>query len=860
MPDVLPSWRRPGRSVLRPLQRLRGSARKSPATLGYIAVFWLLGALTSSLQTGPEGVLLDWVAVSVHALAANPAALVLCGFWASGWGGYIGGTLAVLLVGPPCERLLGPGRFLVTGLAGQAAGALLAIGFASLTSASIGDWSRALVSETYVGPMAFLAAVAAAASARMSTLWRRRLRITLFTLLILLALYAGSFSDLMVLGAAAAGVFAGPYLAGRHPRLPHRLATSRHEARVLVALAVLASAVGPVIAALSTNAVGPLAVLRYLFTSAEVTTPAELADLCNGGASERACAAARLQLRAGPAGFFLAVLPQILLATFSDGLRRGRRFAWLGAVLLQGAMTLLAAVRIVVVLAGDEARLLPPGAGSAVKLVLPMAVPLAVFVLLLLTRRFFPVRAPAGTYRLLTVRVAGAALLLAGTYLATALLDRDGFSPPATPGRLAADLPQRFLPILEVSSRAPVLVPESLPAVLAYEGVGLVFWLFTCVLLLRSFLVPPRASAARDEERARALLKAHGGSTMAWMTLWPGNTYWFSPGGNSFVAYRVDSGVALTVGEPVGPAAEVRAAVEGFGAFCAANGTTACFYSVGRRVRDYCGPGFYFLQVAEETVLPLGSLAFKGKKFQDVRTAFNAARKQGIRAQWITYATAPLALTDQIRAISEEWVADKRMPEMGFTLGGLEELEDPEVRCLLALDGDGTVHAVTSWLPVYRDGAVTGWTLDFMRRRETGFRLGMDFLIASAALSLQDEGFSFLSLSGAPLARAVGRPGGSSGRSGASDDGGEDGEGEDGTPVMDRLLDRLGATLEPVYGFRSLLAYKAKFAPEYVPLFMAYPDPAALPAIANALARAYVPDLSLGQGLVLARRIMDRAG
>ena len=844
MADALPASHRFGRLVYWPLQRLRGSVRRSPVTLLFVVSFWLVGALTSSLVAGPGGQLQDWATVSVHTLGVNPAALVLCVLWASGPGGYVGGTLLALLAGLSCERLLGTGRFLLAGFAGQVAGGLLAIGFASLTSASIGDWSRALVSGSYVGPLAFTAAVVAAASARVSTLWRRRLRITMFTLLVLLALYAGSFTDLMVLGAAITGAFMGPFLAGRRPTLRARLVTSRREAAVLVALVVLASAVGPVIAALSTSAVGPLAVLRYLFTSVQVNTSDELAQLCDGSAAARECAVARIQLRAGPAGFFLAVLPQVLLATFSEGLRRGRRFAWLAALLLQGTMTVLATVRIGRGLAEGELALLPPGPGIIVALVLPMLVPLAVFVLLLFTRRLFPARAPDGTYRRVAVTVGSAAAVLASLYLGAGLLNRNGFSPPATLGLLVADLPGRFLPISEVAYSTPVLDPENFPAVLVYEGVGVLFWVPTCLLLLRSFLVPPRSLTARDEERARTLLKAHGGSTMAWMTLWQGNTYWFSPTGNSYVAYRVDSGVAVTVGDPVGPPAELGQTVQGFIESCTSNGITPCFYSVGGKVRGLTAAlGFFSLQVAEETVLPLGSLAFKGRKFQDIRTALNAARKQGIRAQWIRYPTAPPAVRDQLRVISEEWVADKEMPEMGFTLGGLEEVDDPEVRCLLAVDDDGTVHAVTSWLPVYRDGMVTGWTLDFMRRRGSGFRLGMDFLIASAALSLQDEGSRFLSLSGAPLARTINR----------ETDGG-------GSPVMDRLLDLLGATLEPVYGFRSLLAFKSKFAPEYVPLFMTYPDPAALPAIANALTRAYLPDLSLGQGLVLARRIVERPG
>ena len=62
-----------------------------------------------------------------------------------------------------------------------------------------------------------------------------------------------------------------------------------------------------------------------------------------------------------------------------------------------------------------------------------------------------------------------------------------------------------------------------------------------------------------------------------------------------------------------------------------------------------------------------------------------------------------------------------------------------------------------------------------------------------------------------------------------------------------------GRTLEPVYGFRSLLAFKAKFQPSYRPLYMAYPDVAALPAIATAITRAYLPDLDAVSTLRLLR-------
>jgi lysylphosphatidylglycerol synthetase-like protein (DUF2156 family) len=283
---------------------------------------------------------------------------------------------------------------------------------------------------------------------------------------------------------------------------------------------------------------------------------------------------------------------------------------------------------------------------------------------------------------------------------------------------------------------------------------------------------------------------------------------------------------------------------------------------VSEELRGLAGSlGWGSVQVAQETVLRLDEVSFRGKKFQDIRTALNRAAKAGIRAEWTTFARAPIAVQAQIEAISEEWVADKKVPEMGFTLGSLDELDDPEVRCLLAIDSEHTVHAVASWLPVYRNGYVVGWTLDFMRRRGDGFRASIDFLIASAALSLQDEGCEFMSLSGAPLARVPSSPlaggvpagpvSGSSAGSGAPAVAHANGG-------LDRMLDWLGAALEPVYGFRSLLAFKAKFKPDYEPMYLLYPDAAALPAIANAITRAYLPSINLGQGLTLVRGLLTR--
>jgi lysylphosphatidylglycerol synthetase-like protein (DUF2156 family) len=687
----------------------------------------------------------------------------------------------------------------------------------------------------------------------MPTLWRRRIRVVVFALLLLLALYSGGFADLVRLAAACAGAVLGPVMFRRRTYLA-RPVSSRHEGRVLVGLLVAVSAVGPVVAGLVPHAAGPLAVLRFLFTNIQPVDPESLQSLCSDPGQGKECAAARLQLRAGAGGIFMAILPSFLLLLLADGLRRGRRFAWATSVLIQLSLSILAVITITGILqhSTPETRA-AGGIGAAVgrsgylhplTALLPLLLPVVLTLLLLVTRKLFQVTAPAGTYRRLGIRLAAAAVVLGAVYIGAGLALARDFSPVPDPAALLANVPDRLLPLAYTTGAAPAFLPQSPAAVLLYEGVGVTFWAVTGVLVVRSFLRPDPVQH-RGAGRARAILTRHGGGSLSWMTTWSGNTYWFSTTSETFIAYRVISGVALTLGGPVGPESANGTALLDFARLCREQGWTPCFYSVDRTLRDHAASlGWETAQVAQETVLSLDSVSFQGKKFQDIRTAMNNAARAGVRAEWMTYSTAPLPVQAQIQEISEEWVADKKIPEMAFTLGSLDELKDPEVRCLVAIDDHHMVHALASWLPVYRDGSIIGWTLDYMRRRSNGFRPATEFLIASAVLSLKEEGYEYVSLSGAPLAWA------------SADAPRPTTTAPPGAGSLERLLNWLGATLEPIYGFRSLLAFKAKFQPRYEPLYMLYPDAAALPAIGNAITRAYLPAVSFGESLTLARRLL----
>ena len=375
----------------------------------------------------------------------------------------------------------------------------------------------------------------------------------------------------------------------------------------------------------------------------------------------------------------------------------------------------------------------------------------------------------------------------------------------------------------------PSLVPMTLLAEAPVLWMPLVAWAGTLALVLRALLALPRIPASSPLDDLTPLLRAHGGGTLGWMNMWEGNQVWVSPFDEAGVAYRGAGGVALTVTDLAYEEGKASQAIADFSSFAATAGLTPALYSVHEDLayaaRD---EGWMIMQVAEESLLDLPDLAFKGKAYQDVRTAMNHATREGVEARWTTWDECPQGWKDQITVISQAWSSDKALPEMGFTLGGVRELAIPETRILVAIDADSTIHAVTSWLPVYRGGQVVGLTLDVMRRRATGWRPAIEFLIGKAALAAQEEGLEFLSLSGAPLRRSAGD-----------------------TSAFGPLTDALAAIMEPLYGFTSLHAFKRKFKPRTQPLYLAVPEPASLATVGLAISHAYVPSLSPAQTLTL---------
>ncbi len=492
-------------------------------------------------------------------------------------------------------------------------------------------------------------------------------------------------------------------------------------------------------------------------------------------------------------------LTGIFLILLGRGLQHGRRTAWWAAMAL---LTSSLALSIVQEIDVDT-----------------LVVKFVLIAILFWRREDFRARPDVPTIRR-GVRAAIFALVLVPVYILLGfVLMRHWFSEPVT---LAA-MGKTAIARLSFNSTGPLhgtrLSSRSfLDSISIAWGAMLVY---AVVVILRPVL-RPTLETARDRRRALELLRRFGRSTTSYMTTWPGNVVLLDGQRDAYVAYRLVGDVAIVLGDPIGSPEGCRRAIDEFLDVAASNGWTPCFYGASDRfLGEFDRHGLAWVNVGEDAILDLKDLSFRGKSWQDVRTARNRARRDGITFQMLSQATAGAEIQRQLWEISDDWTRQRALPEMNFTLGHLTDPPDPEERTAVAVDDSGLVHGFVTWLPVF---ARNGWVIDLMRRRRDAVPGVMEFLIAESLLSFQQEGCTFASLSAAPLAQI------SLHRQRFS--------------TIERALSLAAERLDSFYHFASLNDFKAKFQPGWEPIYLAYPGAGHLPRIGYALLRAYLPTLS----------------
>lgn len=345
------------------------------------------------------------------------------------------------------------------------------------------------------------------------------------------------------------------------------------------------------------------------------------------------------------------------------------------------------------------------------------------------------------------------------------------------------------------------------------EWVGVLTLLYALWMLLRPVILRSGASNA-ERQHAQAIVEKHGRSSLARFALFDDKFYYFSPSGQSLIAYVPKGRGAIALGDPIGPIEDRQEVIIGFQQFCRRNDWLPAFYqTLPDDLSLYQSLGFQVLQIGEEAIVDLHAFTLEGKAGKNLRTSVNRLTKAGHEVEFYQPPIAD-ALLRELRIVSDEWLQMMQGSEKKFSLGWFDEsyLHDCEIAVVRAPDGQITAFA--NVVPEYQCNDAT---IDLMRRRKDIEGGTMDFLFISLFKHFKAQGYDGFNL-------------GLSALSGV-------GETEQ-SHRLEKGIRYLYTHLNQFYNFQGLHEYKDKFHPQWEPRYFVYPSVPALLDVVVALIRA----------------------
>ncbi len=335
---------------------------------------------------------------------------------------------------------------------------------------------------------------------------------------------------------------------------------------------------------------------------------------------------------------------------------------------------------------------------------------------------------------------------------------------------------QNFGDIADVTEDALALLAGSLAARALY-------------LWLRP--VAERVEQTVEQRRAaKRLVSEHGRDSLSYFALRRDKSYFFSPTGRSFLAYRVVGGTALVSGDPIGEVAEFRELLAEFRRLAQSRGWRfAVVGASGERLQLYRSIGLRSIYLGDEALVDPSVFSLDGRKIRKVRQSVARLERSGFDVRVIAAPEAGDRLRDELGAVSTAWRG--AWPERGFGMA-MDALFAHEDSMLAIAEGpDGSVGGFVQLVPAPASG---GWSLATMRRRPETPNGLMEFLLVRVLEWAREQGAAEVSLNFAVFGEIL------RGRRGA---------------LWRRSLRAVLRRLDGLFQLDRLLSFSAKFAPTW---------------------------------------------
>lgn len=280
---------------------------------------------------------------------------------------------------------------------------------------------------------------------------------------------------------------------------------------------------------------------------------------------------------------------------------------------------------------------------------------------------------------------------------------------------------------------------------------------------------------------------------------------------SGFVMYGISGRSLVSLGDPVGPAAEIPSLIESFVLRAREQSLHPVFYKTSPVLLYlYLDFGLAVVKLGEEAKVSLPDFSMDGSHRKNLRRVWRKMVDAGCSFEMLSPGQVTAHLPE-LRTISSSWLTTRRAKEKGFSLGFFSD--DYIVRHHVGIARkDGQIVAFAN---LWCSGAKEELEVDLMRYPHDSPPGIMRYLVTEMMIWGRDNGFRTFNLGMAPLSGM---------RQSAA------------APVWHQLATAVRGYGERFYNFKGIREFKEWFHPEWEPRFLVSPGGTVRPLVLANLA------------------------
>jgi lysyl-tRNA synthetase class 2 len=330
------------------------------------------------------------------------------------------------------------------------------------------------------------------------------------------------------------------------------------------------------------------------------------------------------------------------------------------------------------------------------------------------------------------------------------------------------------------------------------------------------------ALTGEDESAIRGLLELYGkNDSLGYFGTRRDKSVVFAPNGRAAITYRVEVGVCLASGDPIGDPRAWPAAIDAWLKLCQSYGwAPGVMGASSTAAQAFREAGLNALELGDEAILHPDTFKLSGPDMKPVRQAVTRARRADLTVRIRRHRELSTDEMSQVTKNADAWRDTETERGFSMALGRLGDPADGDCLLVEAVHTDGEVVAMLSLVPWGANGA----SLDLMRRSPQSPNGTNELMVSELCLQAEDIGVTRISLNFAMFRSAF-------------EEGAQLGAG----PVA-RLWRGLLVFFSRWWQLETLYRSNMKYLPEWVPRFACYDDARLVPrvGVASVIAEGFL--------------------